>query len=155
MKLLRLPLVLETTTQLGWPASSVVPLAIILLVATLLYLLPKTSIFGAVLLTPYLGGAVATHARIGSPLLSHSLFGVYIGIIMWGGIYLRSPELRSIFSASLMWTFGPLNPSNEASATAFDTGGTGTAHSKGRETVAKLTLFATGRGRISARAWQL
>ncbi len=97
MKLLRLPVVIETTTQLGWPTSSVVPLGIILLVATLLYLLPKTSILGAVLLTAYLGGAVATHARIGSPLLSHTLFGVYIGIIMWGGVYLRDPGLRSIF----------------------------------------------------------
>ncbi len=97
IKLLRLPEVLETTSQLGWPASSVVPLGIILLGATLLYVLRKTSILGAILLTGYLGGAVATHARIDSPLLTHTLFGIYIGIMTWGGIYLRDPDLRSIF----------------------------------------------------------
>ena len=97
MKLLRLPVVLDTTAQLGWPTSSVVPLATILLGATLLYVWPKTNILGAIILTAYLGGAVATHARIGSPLLTHTLFGAYIGLLMWGGIYLRDPSLRSIF----------------------------------------------------------
>ena len=97
MKLLRLPAVLETTTQLGWLPGSVIPLALILLVATGLYLVPRTSVLGAVLLTAYLGGAVATHARIGSPLLTHTMFSVYLGIIMWGGLYLRDPVLRSLF----------------------------------------------------------
>ena len=98
MKLLQLPVVLETTTQLGWSTSSVVPLAIILLVSTIIYLVPQTSVLGAILLTAYLGGAVATHARIGSPLLTHTLFGVYIGLVMWAGLYLRDPKLRSVFS---------------------------------------------------------
>jgi hypothetical protein len=97
MKLMRLPIVLETTTQLGWQTGSIVPLGILLLTSTLLYLFPKTSLLGAVLLTGYLGGAVATHARIGSPLLTHTLFGVYVGIIMWGGLYLRDPVLRAVF----------------------------------------------------------
>ena len=97
MKLMRLPIVLETTTQIGWPTSSVVPLGVVLLTSTLLYLFPRTSIFGAVLLTGYLGGAVATHLRIDSPLFSHTLFGVYIGIIVWAGLYLRDPALRSVF----------------------------------------------------------
>jgi hypothetical protein len=97
IKLMRLPVVLETTTQIGWPASSVAPMGIVLLASTLLYLYPRTSMLGAVLLTGYLGGAVATHARIESPLFTHTLFGVYIGIIMWAGLYLRDPALRAIF----------------------------------------------------------
>lgn len=68
MKLMQLPIVLETTAQLGWPVSSVMPLGIVLLVCTALYALPRSSVLGAILLTGYLGGAVATHARIGSPL---------------------------------------------------------------------------------------
>jgi DoxX-like family len=97
MKLMRLPIVLETTTQIGWPTSSIIPLGIVLLASTLLYLFPRTSILGAVLLTGYLGGAVATHVRIDSPLFTHTLFGVYIGIVMWAGLYLRDPALRAIF----------------------------------------------------------
>src|SRR5262245_3753589 len=85
MKLAQAAVVLESTSQIGWQANSVVPLGIVLLVSTALYLFPKTSILGAVLLTGYLGGAVATHARIGSPLLTHTLFGVYVGILMWAG----------------------------------------------------------------------
>jgi DoxX-like family len=96
IKLLRLPIVLETTLQLGWPAESALPLGILLLVCTLLYGVRRTSVLGAVLLTGYLGGAVATHARIGSPLLSHTLFGVYLGVLMWAGLYLRDPRVRSL-----------------------------------------------------------
>lgn len=97
MKLMRLQVVLETTTQIGWPVSTVLPLGIVVLASTLLYLFPRTSMLGAVLLTGYLGGAVATHVRIDSPLFTHTLFGVYIGIIMWAGLYLRDPALRAIF----------------------------------------------------------
>jgi hypothetical protein len=97
MKLIRLPVVLETTTQIGWPASSITPLGIVLLASTLLYMFPRTGTLGAVLLTGYLGGAVATHVRIESPLFTHTLFGVYIGIVMWAGLYLRDPALRAIF----------------------------------------------------------
>jgi hypothetical protein len=97
MKLMRLPVVLETTTQMGWSTSAVVPLGIVLLASTLFYLFPRTSILGAVFLTGYLGGAVAAHVRIESPLFTHTLFGVYIGIFMWAGLYLREPALRSIF----------------------------------------------------------
>ena len=97
MKLLQLPVVFETMAQLGWPTSSVMPLAVILLVGTILYLVPRTSVLGAVLLTGYLGGAIATHARIGSPLLTHTLFGAYMGVVMWGGLYLRDAALRAIF----------------------------------------------------------
>lgn len=95
-KLLRLPVVLEVTSGLGWPTSSVAPLGVMLVVSTLLYLFPRTSLIGAILLTGYLGGAVATHARIGSSLYTHTLFGTYIGVLMWSGLVLRDPKLRSV-----------------------------------------------------------
>lgn len=98
MKLLALPIVLETTGQLGWPATpeNARLLAVLLLVPTLLYALPRTAVLGAILLTGYLGGAVATHVRIGNPLFSHILFGVYLGIAMWAGLWLRDPRLRDL-----------------------------------------------------------
>ena len=96
MKFLKVPVVVETTLQLGWPVDSVFPLGLVLLVCTLLYAIPRTSLLGAVLITGYLGGAVATHMRIGSPLFSHVLFGVYIGLMLWGGLYLRDARLRAL-----------------------------------------------------------
>ena len=95
-KLLQLPIVIETILQLGWSADFTAPLGILLLVCTALYAFPRTSVLGAILLTGYLGGAVATHARIGSPLLSHTLFGVYLGVLIWAGLYLRDPRVRSL-----------------------------------------------------------
>jgi hypothetical protein len=97
MKLANLPIVIETTEQLGWPGGLARPLGVVLLVATLLYVYPRTSVLGAVLLTAYLGGAVATHVRIASPLFSHVLFGVYLGLFVWGGLYLRDASLRALF----------------------------------------------------------
>ena len=67
------------------------------LACTALYAFPRTSVLGAILLTGYLGGAVATHLRVGSPVFSHLLFGVYLGILLWGGLYLRDQRLRAIF----------------------------------------------------------
>jgi hypothetical protein len=96
MKLMQLPIVLETGAQLGWPATSAVPLGIVLLACTTLYALPQTSVLGAILLTAYFGGTVATHARIGSPIFSHMLFGVYLGLMLWGGLYLRDERVRAL-----------------------------------------------------------
>jgi hypothetical protein len=62
-----------------------------------LYLIPRTSVLGAVLMTALLGGAMATHFRVGSPLLSHTLFSIYLALFMWGGLWLRSPALRAVF----------------------------------------------------------
>ncbi len=101
LKFIGVPQVAETMAQLGWPASSAVPLGVLLLVCGLLYAFPKTSLLGAVLLTAYLGGAVATHARIGDPLWSHTLFGVYVGITLWLGLWLRDPALRAL----MPWRF--------------------------------------------------
>ena len=71
-------------------------LGTILLVCTVLYAWPRTAFLGAVLLTGYLGGAVATHLRVGSPLLGSTLFGVYLGVMLWGGLWLRDPRLRAL-----------------------------------------------------------
>ena len=98
MKLANLPIVAETQTALGWPADrgTTLMLAALLLGATLLYAIPRTAMLGAVLLTAYLGGAVATHVRVGSPLFSHVLFGVYLGMFVWGGLWLRDPRVRAL-----------------------------------------------------------
>jgi hypothetical protein len=98
-KLLALPVVLETTGQLGYPATEgfARALGVVLLICTLLYMYPRTAVLGAVLLTAYMGGAVATHIRVGSPLFTHVLFGVYLGLFIWGGLYLRDSRLRAVF----------------------------------------------------------
>ncbi|TRO89489.1 DoxX family protein [Glycocaulis profundi] len=103
IKLIALPVVGETLEALGWPADMAVPLGVILLVVTALYAIPRTSLVGAILLTAYLGGAVAAHLRIGSPLFSHTLFGSYLGAAMWGGLLLRDPGLLRFLS----WRRGP------------------------------------------------
>lgn len=98
MKLAGLPVVSETSRQLGWTGDIDFwrGMGALLLGIAALYLWPRTAVFGAILLTGYLGGAVATHARIGSPLPSHTLFGVYAGVLAWLGLWLRSPALRRI-----------------------------------------------------------
>jgi DoxX-like family len=97
MKLLALPIVLESSAPLGFAGADMArALGAVLLVATLLYALPPTAVLGAILVTGYLGGAVATHVRVGSPLFSHTLFGVYLGVILWGGLYFRDERLRQL-----------------------------------------------------------
>ena len=96
MKFMQLPIVLSTTEQLGWPTSSVTTLAALLAISTALYAFPRTSVLGAILLTGYLGGAVATHVRIGSPLFSHVLFGAYLALFVWGGLYFRDSRIRAL-----------------------------------------------------------
>ena len=88
--------VVTGTVELGYPESVIFPLGIVLLICTILYAIPKTSVLGAILLTGYLGGAVATHVRIGSPLFTHMLFPVYLGIMIWLGLYLRDIRLREL-----------------------------------------------------------
>lgn len=84
--------------NLGWPleVGTMYMLAILLLVPTVLYIWPRTAILGAILITAYLGGAIATQVRVGNPLFSHSLFGVYLGLMLWGGLWLRDPRLRAL-----------------------------------------------------------
>jgi hypothetical protein len=88
--------VVDGTLALGYPENVILPLGIILLISTLLYLIPQTSVLGAILITGYLGGAVATHVRIGNPLLTHTLFPVYLGVLIWLGLYLRDVRLRAL-----------------------------------------------------------
>lgn len=94
MKFAKPSFVIQATTQLGFSESVIVPLGIVLLSCTILYLLPPTAVLGAMLLTGYLGGAVATHLRHGDPLFSHVLFPTYLGVLLWGGLCLREPRLR-------------------------------------------------------------
>ena len=89
--------VVEGFAQLGYSASLAIPLGIIELVCVVLYLIPRTSVLGAVLLTGYLGGAVATNLRVGAPIFSNVLFPVYMGVLSWGGLYLRDMRLRTVF----------------------------------------------------------
>jgi hypothetical protein len=99
IKLPPLDIVLQTMTEIGYPASPAMArgLGILALICTALYVYPRTSLLGAVLLTGYLGGAIATHLRLGNPIFSHLLFGVYLGLFMWGGLYLRDERLRALF----------------------------------------------------------
>jgi hypothetical protein len=96
-KLVKPPFVVEATVNLGYPETAIVGIGLVLLVATILYLIPSTSVLGAVLLTGYLGGAVASHVRIDNPLFSHTLFPIYLALLIWGGLYLRDHGLRTLF----------------------------------------------------------
>jgi hypothetical protein len=97
MKLLRLPIVEQTGQQLGLPAGSGFPIGVGEAILLALYLYPRTSVLGAVLFTGLFGGTAATHWIAGSPVPSHILFGVYLGVIAWGGLWLRDAQLRRIF----------------------------------------------------------
>lgn len=96
LKVLQLAPAVETTTQLGYPVETILWIGVIELVFLVLYLVPRTSILGAVLLTGYLGGAIATHVRVGSPLLGYTFFPIYVAAMVWGGIYLRDARLRTL-----------------------------------------------------------
>lgn len=95
-KLVKPAPVVEGTLQLGYQASVLVPLGIVLLACTVLYAVPRTAVLGAILLTGYLGGAVATHVRVGNPLATHTLFPIYFGVLLWGSLWLREPRLRAL-----------------------------------------------------------
>ena len=96
MKLLRVPEAVEGTIKLGYPAAVLVTLGVVQLVCLALYLIPRTALLGAILWTGYLGGAVATHVRVGDPLFSHILFPVYLGAALWFAVWLREPRLRAL-----------------------------------------------------------
>ncbi|MDB5035685.1 MAG: Arginine/ornithine antiporter ArcD [Chlorobi bacterium] len=98
MKVLKTAPSVEGTMQLGYPASIVVALGIVQLVCLVFYAVPRTSVLGAILLTGYLGGAVATHARMDAPLFSHTLFPIYFGLLIWGGLYLSDGRLRLLLA---------------------------------------------------------
>jgi hypothetical protein len=98
IKLVPWPIVTETMDRIGYGSSETLArtLGIITVACTVLYAIPPTSIVGAILLTGYLGGAVASHLRIDSPLFTHTLFGFYLGLMVWGGLWLRDRRLRDL-----------------------------------------------------------
>ncbi|HWS71502.1 MAG TPA: DoxX family protein [Thermoanaerobaculia bacterium] len=95
-KFLRPPEVVKGTTELGWPEDVILPLGIICLIMLILYLIPRTTVLGALLWTGYLGGAVATHVRIHNPLFSHILFPIYVALLLWGGLWFRDRRVRAL-----------------------------------------------------------
>jgi hypothetical protein len=95
MKLFKPAVVVDTTVQLGFPEGVILPLGLVLLACTALYVVPRTSVLGAVLLTGYLGGAVATHARVQDGAFP-MIFPVIIGALLWGGLVLRDPRLAGL-----------------------------------------------------------
>jgi hypothetical protein len=95
-KLLGLPVAEETMAQLGWPPGYAFMIGLIELACVVLYLIPRTSVLGAVLMMGLLGGAMATQIRVDNPLFSHILFSLYLGLFMWGGLWLRNQRVRAL-----------------------------------------------------------
>ena len=101
IKLLNIPPVVESFTRLGYRTSIAMAIGLLELALIAIYLFPRTAIVGAVLLTGFLGGAIATHLRVGDPLLTHTLFPVYIAAPLWGGLWLRDARLRALVSTRM------------------------------------------------------
>ena len=99
-KLLRVGPVVEGTVKLGYQENVVFALGVLLLTGVVLYVMPWTSLLGAIYLTAFLGGAVATHVRVGSPLATHVLFGVYVAVFLWAGLALRTPRLMILLTGA-------------------------------------------------------
>jgi hypothetical protein len=102
IKLIRHPMVEETMRQLGFPGGLGFPIGVIEAICLVLYLVRRTAVLGAVLFMGIFGGGIATHLRHADPLFSHVLFGVYLGLFMWGGLWLRDPDLRAVFPVRRM-----------------------------------------------------
>ncbi len=95
MKLVKPPIVVTSTVQLGYPENVIIPIGIVLILCTLLYVIPRTAVLGAILLTGYLGGAVATHVRVGAGVFP-IVFPIIFGVLVWGGLFLRDERLRAL-----------------------------------------------------------
>jgi hypothetical protein len=98
MKVLRVPAAVEGTMQLGYASYLIAPLGAIEVIFLVLYLVPRTAILGAVLWTGFLGGAVATHVRLGNPWATHVLSPIYVAVLLWGALWLRDRRLRHVFA---------------------------------------------------------
>ncbi|HMI94133.1 MAG TPA: DoxX family protein [Polyangiales bacterium] len=97
IKLVEIEAVRKGTVELGYPVEIAFTLGLVLLASVLIHLIPRTAVLGALLLTGYLGGAVATHVRVSHPLFSHTLFPVYVAVFIWAGLVLRDPRVRAAF----------------------------------------------------------
>jgi hypothetical protein len=93
MKLFKPSFVVEATLKLGYPENTIVPLGVVLVICTILYVIPRTTVLGAILLTGYLGGAVATNVRVVGPAFN-IVFPVLVGVLLWASLFLREPRLR-------------------------------------------------------------
>jgi hypothetical protein len=102
MKLLRIPPVIKASLELGYPTHAVFGIGLVLAICVVAYVVPRTSLLGAVLLTGYLGGAIATHVRVGDPLWTHTLFPIYVAAVIWAGLVLRDARLRSFLKTWLV-----------------------------------------------------
>jgi hypothetical protein len=100
IKLMKIQPVVDSFSQLGIPVELARVVGTVELICLVLYCVPRTAVLGAMLLTGYLGGAVLTHLRIGSPLVSHTLFPIYIGIMLWGALWLRDSRVRALVPLS-------------------------------------------------------
>jgi hypothetical protein len=98
IKLLQIPAVHQASRELGYSDGSTFAAGVLLLVCCLTYLVPRLSLVGALLITGYLGGAIATHLRVGNPLLTHTLFPIYVAAMVWGGLYLRDDRVRALIA---------------------------------------------------------
>jgi hypothetical protein len=98
MKVFAVPAAVEGTAQLGYPVSTLFGIGITQLVCLALYVIPRTALIGAVLWTGYLGGAIATHVRVGNPLFTHVLFPIYVAVLIWGGLYLRDRRVSALIA---------------------------------------------------------
>ena len=101
IKLVPIQPVTDSLRELGYPATDSFArfLGVVTLLCTALYAWPRTALLGAVLLTGIMGGAIASHLRLGDPLFSHTLFGVYLGLLFWVGLWLRDERVRRIMPA--------------------------------------------------------
>jgi hypothetical protein len=97
IKLIQLPVVEQTMAAMGWPPGWGLPIGVLELALLVLYLIPRTSLLGAVLFTGLFGATAATHLRLGNPLFSHVLFGIYLALFAWAGLWLRDASLRAVF----------------------------------------------------------
>jgi len=95
-KLIKPEPVIQATLQLGYPESTITTIGVLAIICAIIYAIPRSAFLGAILLTGFLGGAIATHFRINNPLFSHTLFPVYILLFIWLGLYLRSSSLRKL-----------------------------------------------------------
>ena len=95
-KLIKPEPVIKATLQLGYPESTITTIGILVIICAIIYAIPRSAFLGAILLTGFLGGAIATHFRINNPLFSHTLFPVYVLLFIWLGLYLRSASLRKL-----------------------------------------------------------
>ena len=95
MKFVKPAFVVDANVQLGYGENAIVPIGAVLFVITILYLIPRTAVLGAILLTGYLGGAVATHVRVGTEIFP-IVFAIVFGVLLWGGLYLRDPRVSAL-----------------------------------------------------------